>query len=145
MVNLRHIGITVTDMDRSLELYQKHFGLEVVWDQIETGPFIDNLSDTQNIKVRTVKMKDKLGGMLELLQYHSHPEENIENLQSKITKIGCSHVAVTVNDVDNIYKELSALGLKFNCTPQLSPNGGAKVCFCRDYDGTLIEIVEEVK
>ena len=145
MINLRHIGITVTDMDRSLELYQKHFGLEVVWDQIETGPFIDNLSDTQNIKVRTVKMKDKLGGMLELLQYHSHPEENVENLQSKITKIGCSHVAVTVNDVDNVYKELSALGLKFNCTPQLSPNGGAKVCFCRDYDGTLIEIVEEVK
>ena len=145
MINLRHIGITVTDMDRSLELYQKHFGLEVVWDQIETGSFIDNLSDTQNIKVRTVKMKDKLGGMLELLQYHSHPEENVENLQSKITKIGCSHVAVTVNDVDNVYKELSALGLKFNCTPQLSPNGGAKVCFCRDYDGTLIEIVEEVK
>ena len=145
MINLRHIGITVTDMDRSLELYQKHFGLEVVWDQIETGPCIDNLSDTQNIKVRTVKMKDKLGGMLELLQYHSHPEENVENLQSKITKIGCSHVAVTVNDVDNVYKELSALGLKFNCTPQLSPNGGAKVCFCRDYDGTLIEIVEEVK
>ena len=145
MINLRHIGITVTDMDRSLELYQKHFGLEVVWDQIETGPFIDNLSDTQNIKVRTVKMKDKLGGMLELLQYHSHPEENVENLQSKITKIGCSHVAVTVNYVDNVYKELSALGLKFNCTPQLSPNGGAKVCFCRDYDGTLIEIVEEVK
>ena len=116
MVSLRHIGVTVTDMDRSLELYQKHFGLEVVWDQIETGPFIDSLSGIEDIKVR-----------------------------NKIIKIGCSHLAVTVNDVDEAYKELSALGLKFNCTPQLSPDGGARVCFCRDYDGTLIEIVEEVK
>lgn len=145
MVSLRHIGVTVTDMDRSLELYQKHFGLEVVWDQIEAGPFIDSLSGIEDIKVRTVKMKDKLGGMIELLQYHSHPEENEENSRNKIIKIGCSHLAVTVNDVDEAYKELSALGLKFNCTPQLSPDGGARVCFCRDYDGTLIEIVEEVK
>ena len=51
MINLRHIGITVTDMDRSLELYQKYFGFEVVWDQIESGPFINNLSDMEDIKV----------------------------------------------------------------------------------------------
>jgi len=145
MYSLRHIGITVTDMEKSLELYQNYFGFEVVWDQIESGPFINNLSNIEDIKVRTVKMKDKFGGMLELLHYYSHPEENTENLKNKIIKIGCSHLAITVDDIDNVYKELAAIGLKFNCRPQLSPDGGAKVCFCRDHDGTLIEIVEEIK
>ena len=142
MFKLRHVGITVTDMKKSLELYKDYFGFEVVWDEIEEGKFIDGLSDIKNIKVRTVKLKDSTGGMIELLQYHSHPEKNDENVINKITKIGCSHFAITVEDLDKVYKELVDMGLKFNCIPQTSPDGNAKVCFCRDFDGTLIELVE---
>ena len=32
---LRHVGITVTDMEKSLKLYRDYFGFEVVWDEIE--------------------------------------------------------------------------------------------------------------
>ena len=47
--------------------------------------------------------------------------------------------------MDKIYLDLLELGLKFNKNPQRSPDGKAKVCFCRDYDGTLIELVEELE
>ena len=53
---LRHVGITVTDMEKSLKLYRDYFGFEVVWDEIEQGEFIDNLSDETDVKVNTVKM-----------------------------------------------------------------------------------------
>ena len=36
------------------------------------------------------------------------------------------------------------MGLKFNSIPEVSPDGNAQVCFCRDLDGTLIELVEEL-
>ena len=144
MTKLRHIGITVTDMEKSLSLYRDYFGFEVVWDQIETGPFIDGLSNLEAIRVRTVKMKDATNGMIELLEYRSHPEANDENFENKITKIGCSHFALTVENAEDTYISLQRLGLKFNCEPRLSVDGNAKVCFCRDFDGTLIEIVEEV-
>lgn len=141
-VKLRHVGIAVTDMTRSLKLYRDIFNLKVVWDQIETGKFIDRLSNIEDVKVRTVKLKDISGGMIELLQYLSHPEKSNDD---QIIRIGCSHIAITVDNIDKMYNTLIDYGLKFNYKPQLSEDGNAKVAFCRDNDGVLIEIVEQVK
>tara|TARA_R100000152_G_C6748649_1_gene172272 strand:+ start:847 stop:1278 length:432 start_codon:yes stop_codon:yes gene_type:complete len=140
--NLRHVGLAVTDMDRALQLYQEIFDLEVTWDQIESGKFIDRLSDIEDVRVRTVKLKDQKGGMIELLQYLSHPHK-INN--DPINRIGCSHIAITVDNIDIMYKKLLDFGLKFNYEPQLSVDGNAKVAFCRDAEGILIEVVEQVK
>ena len=144
---VRHIGITVTDMEQSLKLYKDCFGLEVVWNEIEESKFIDNLSNLENVKVHTVKLKDSQGGMIELLHYHSHPEINAENKINKINKIGCSHFAITVENIDELYEKLISMGIKFNWEPTRHPDDWvkAKVAFCRDYDGTLIELVEELK
>mgnify|MGYP006132014877 FL=1 len=57
MTKLRHIGITTTNAEKSLELYRDYFGFVVVWDKIEEGAFIDGLSGIANIKVRTIKLK----------------------------------------------------------------------------------------
>ena len=141
MFRLRHIGIVVTNMEKSLELYRDCFGFRVVWDEIEQGNFIDNLLDMEKVKVRTVKLKDKHGGMVELLQYYSHLGKSDENL---ISKIGCSHLALTVNDLDLLYEELTQQGIKFNYPVQTSSDGNVKVAFCRDPDGTWIELVEEL-
>ena len=39
---------------------------------------------------------------------------------------------------------LTEEGIEFNYPPQTSPDGKVKVAFCRDPDGTLIEMVEEL-
>ena len=69
MVKLRHIGIVVNDMDTSIQLYKDIFNLEVIWNKIEKGNFIDKLLGIDNVKVHTVKLKDSDGGIIELLQY----------------------------------------------------------------------------
>ena len=140
MFSVRHVGITVQDMKKSLELYRDYFKFQVVWDEIEEGKFIDGLSGIDDIVVRTVKLKDLNGGMVELLEYESHPQ-SLENLRP-IVNIGVSHFAMTVQDLDKTYEDLLKLGLSFNEKPAISPDGGAKVCFGRDFDGTLIELVE---
>lgn len=142
MTKLRHVGITVRDAEQSLKLYRDYFKFEVVWDQIEEGDFIDSLSGIKNIKVRTIKLKSQ-EGMVELLQYLSHP--SVENNKDKITRVGCSHFALTVDDLDKTYEDLIDLGLNFLDSPKKSADNNAKVCFCRDSDGTLIELVEEIK
>ncbi len=144
MFTLRHVGITVTNMKKSLTLYRDYFGLEVVWDELEEGKFISNLMGEDDVRVNTVKMKDSNGGMVELLQFHSHPKNNNENLKHKVKNISCSHFALTVDNLDKVYNDLKNMGLTFICKPDLSADGGAKVCFCRDFDGTLIELVEVV-
>ena len=61
---------------------------------------------------------------------------------SNISKIGSSHVAFTVDDLDKTYEKFIVAGIKFNAPPQNSPDGYAKVTFCHDPDDTLIELVQ---
>ena len=104
MFSFRHVGITVQDMEKSLKLYKDYFRFQVVWDEIEKGKFIDDLSGIDNIVVRTVKLKDFVGGMIELLEYESHPKP-LESLRP-IVNIGVSHFAMTVDNLDKTHDDL---------------------------------------
>ena len=136
---IRHTGIVVTDLDASLYFYRDLLGLQVAKQMEEAGDYIDNWSSLRNVKVTTVKMTCPSGQMIELLKYHSHPAE--QKIR-KICEIGISHIAFSVDDLDIEYKKLKNKGIQFTSPPQLSPDGYAKVTFCRGPEGTLIELVE---
>jgi len=142
VLNIRHTGIVVSDMERSLKFYRDLLGFEVKKDMVESGDYINNFSDLKDVVVRTVKMSLENGDMVELLYYSSHPKE--PDMTRRITQIGCSHIALTVNNLDETYERLKENDVKFNSPPQYSPDGFAKVTFCKDPDGSLVEIVEEL-
>jgi catechol 2,3-dioxygenase-like lactoylglutathione lyase family enzyme len=137
--NIRHTGIVVNDLEASLHFYRDLFGFKFAKQMKESGDYIDNISSLRNIKVTTVKMEAPDGQMIELLQYHSHPRERKSR---EICDIGITHIAFTVEDLNNEYDRLKGEGVPFNAPPQLSPDGYAKVTFCRAPEGTLIELVE---
>ena len=110
---------------------------------MESGDYIDNFSALKNVRVRTIKMTLENDDMVELLWYETHPEE--PDMSRPITRIGCSHFAMTVKNLDETYERLVEAGVYFNSPPQLSPDGFAKVTFCKDPDGSLIELVEELR
>jgi catechol 2,3-dioxygenase-like lactoylglutathione lyase family enzyme len=140
-MNLRHFGITVSDLNIAQNFYEKVLGFEVVRIMDESGEHIDNFSNLKNVAVRTVKMRDRNGGMLELLQYHSHLRPPSDR---DIADIGCSHFAVTVEDLDDVLEKVEEAGFGANCEPQFSPDGKVKLTFCRGPDDVLIEMVQEL-
>tara|TARA_R110002051_G_scaffold1143_9_gene5881 strand:+ start:43039 stop:43467 length:429 start_codon:yes stop_codon:yes gene_type:complete len=142
MINIRHTGIVVTDLARAKTFYCDLLGFEVWNEQDESGSFIDNFSSLEKVLVTTSKMILENGDMIELLQYKSHPE--VAPPDRKLTQIGCSHIALTVLDLDTVYTKFRREGISFNSPPQLSPDGKAKVTFCKDPDGNFIELVEEL-
>jgi len=137
--DIRHTGIVVVDIDKSLYFYRDLLGFQVAKQMEEAGDYIDNISSLRNVKVTTVKLTSPSGQMIELLKYHSHPAEQ---KMREICEIGISHIAFTVDDLDIEYETLKNKGIQFNSPPQLSPDGYAKVTFCRAPEGTLIELVE---
>ena len=137
--DIRHTGIVVFDLEESLYFYRDLLGFHIAKQMEEAGDYIDNISSLQNVKVTTVKMTSPSGQMIELLKYHSHP---VEQKTRKICEIGISHIAFTVDNLDIEYERLKAKGIQFNSPPQLSPDGYAKVTFCRAPEKTLIELVE---
>jgi len=137
--DIRHTGIVVINLETSIHFYRDLLGFQVVKRMEESGDYLDNILSLRDVKVTTVKMIAPSGQMIELLKYHSH---SIEQREHEISETGISHIAFTVNDLDNEYRKLKDNGIKFNSYPQLSPDGYAKVTFCRAPEGTLIELVE---
>lgn len=144
VTKVRHFGVVVSDVERSLRFYRDLLGLEIVQAAEESGTRIDNMLGLSNVSVKTVKMSAEGGGSLvELLEFRSHPRHF--DPMREICSLGPSHLAFTVEDLDALYKRLLRSGVLFNAPPQLSPNGYAKVAFCRDPDGTSIELVEVIR
>ena len=100
----RHIGIAVTNMEKSLYFYRDLLGLEIVREMDESGEYIDNMLSINNVNVKTVKMSVNNGiTLIELLEFKSHPKEN---QQREIYDIGASHVAFTVENLNEMYEYL---------------------------------------
>lgn len=143
MKGVRHAGIVVSDMEESMYFYRDLLGLEVVNKAVESGSYIDKILGLKGIKVTTVKLVADDGSLVELLYFHSHRKEL--DRKKAICETGISHIAFTVEDLEEEYKKLSKEGVRFNASPQISPDGYAKVTFCEDPDGNLIELVETLK
>ena len=137
--NIRHTGIVVEDVEKSLRFYRDLLGFKITKQMEESGAYIDNMSSLKGIKVITIKMTLPDRQMVELLKYHSHPREQKPR---DSCEVGISHIAFTVDNLDKEYARLKKEGIVFNAPPQRSPDGYAKVTFCRAPEGTLIELVE---
>ncbi len=137
--NIRHTGIVIKDLEASLRFYRDMLGFQIITQMEECGDYIDKISLLDEARLTTVKMAAPDGQMIELLKYHSDAGEQRPR---KICDIGIAHIAFTVADLSNEYNKLKKQGVPFNAPPQLSPDGYAKVTFCRAPEGTFIELVE---
>ena len=126
-------------MENSLKFYRDLLGLKIIRDMDEHGDYIDSMLSLDNVQVRTVKLSADIGNtLIELLYFKSHTDDEIRNFYT----IGASHVALTVDNLDGLYKHLTANNIRFNAPPRKSPDGLVKVTFCNDPDGTPVELVE---
>ena len=144
MIKARHIGLVVEDIDKSLEFYQGIFGLHLKKRAYEnSNEYIDSLVGIKDAKVEYAKLEIGEGVILELLQYHSHPSKKSDSFYPS-NRHGCSHFALTVDDIDEIYNKLIARGVHCNSQPLHSPDKSVKVFYAHDPDGVILELVEDL-
>lgn len=143
MKAIRHTGIVVSNLEKSIHFYGALLGLKIIKEMDECGSYIDKILNLKNASVKTIKMAADNGNLVELLYFKSHPKHIDYNRE--INDIGCSHVAFTVDDIDTEYAKLKEAGVSFISSPQYSPDKYARVAFCKDPDGTFIELVEVLR
>ena len=137
---IRHIGIVVADMRRSLPFYRDLLGMEIWADFQDRSDYVQQVTGVPGANVWMIKLKAADGVSIELLQYLSHPRDLPQPVRA--CDIGCNHVALQVDDLDALYERLKAAGIRFHAPPAISSDGGAKVTYCRDPEGALVELVE---
>lgn len=143
ILNVRHTGIVVGDLEAALHFYGELLGFKVSKRMDECGAYIDNMLGLKGVQVTTVKMAAPDGNLIEILYYRSHPRKARD--KREMCEIGVSHVALTVGDLEREYRRLNDAGVQFYAPPQLSPDGYAKVTFCRDPDGNPVELVQVLR
>lgn len=142
MLKLRHIGIVVRDLKKSVQFYEDLFGLVVANEMLENGKYVEDLVGIKDASIKWAKLKAKDGTVFELLEYQNSPFYEKENYPAN--RLGCSHVAISVKNIESIYEKLQKYNCKCNSEPLFSPDGKVKVMYCHDIDGTILEIVEEL-
>ena len=143
---IRHVGIVVRDLRKSLVFYSEILGLAIYRREVEEGRFIDELTGLNSVRLEWVKLVIPKGGLIELLQYHSHPDAEASALPQLCPSnaLGCSHVALTVTNLDEAYLRLLSHGYSAKSPPIVTANKAAKILYCHDPDGTILELIEDI-
>mgnify|MGYP003956536401 CR=1 FL=1 len=144
--SIRHVGFVVKDLEESLKFYSGILGLEVYRRFTEEGDFIDSLTGIKKVKLEWIKLIIPKAGLIELLQYHSHPDLDVLDKVNRgaSNRLGCSHVALTVNDLSALYERLKDQGYTCKSKPLISENGKAKILYAHDPDGAILELIEDI-
>jgi len=140
IIAIRHTGLVVANLEEALNFWCNLMGFTISKRMEESGPHIDAMLGLKDVRLTTAKLAAPDGNLIELLHFHVHPDKPV--WQGKPNSTGFTHIALTVNDLDAVFMTLSAAGVKFNAPPQLSPDGYAKVTYCKGPEGVLLELVE---
>ena len=141
-LNVRHVGVVTKDLNKSLKFYRDVLGFKVVKKMRETDRSLSDLMGLKKVQVTTVKMRSKESGMLELLSWHS-PKSSRKVECGKLNFLGLTHFALTVKNVDYIYKKLKKK-IKVLSAPRFSPDKKVKLVFCKSPEGVFIEMVQQL-
>ena len=140
---IRHVGLVVADLGRSLAFWCDILGFRVVREMDESGPHIDAMMGLKDVRVTTVKLAAPDGNLIEILHFHSHPDKPL--WMGKPYSTGFTHIALTVENIEELLPRLIAVGAQAPSIPQFSPDGKVKMLYINGLEGILIELVEILK
>ncbi len=140
IARIRHTGLVVADLDHALTFWRDVLGFEEVRRLEEAGPHIDAMMGLTGVQVTTVKLAARDGSLVELLKFHSHPDQ--AEWMGTPYSTGFTHIALEVDDVSAMCQKLAAAGVTFHAPPQRSPDGRVDVTYCRGPEGVLLELVQ---
>jgi catechol 2,3-dioxygenase-like lactoylglutathione lyase family enzyme len=139
------VGMTVSDMDRSVEFFSKVLSFEKVSDLEVHGAEYEKLRGLFGLRMRVVRMK--LGDeSIELTQYLA-PEGRPIPADSRSNDHWFQHIAIVVSDMDGAYQHLRAHKVRHASNgPQTIPAtnqaaAGIRAFYFKDYDGHNFEII----
>jgi catechol 2,3-dioxygenase-like lactoylglutathione lyase family enzyme len=140
------IGVTVSDMDASVEFYSKVLSFEKVSEVEVTGEDYERLQGVFGLRMRVVRMK--LGAeFIELTEYLT-PKGRPVPVDSRSNDRWFQHVAIITSDMDKAYALLRDNKVEHASTgPQRLPDwnknaGGIKAFYFRDPDRHWLEILQ---
>lgn len=142
-----HVGLTVSDLDRSVVFYRDVLGLEFQGEMIMTGAATDALFQKKNCKVRLAYLNGSRhveAPPVELIQFVGDPSAKGE---PDMFAPSISELCFYTDAIDAVYERLLAKGVEclsppmaFDFTDQ--GFGKSKAFYFKDPDGIILEMMQ---
>jgi catechol 2,3-dioxygenase-like lactoylglutathione lyase family enzyme len=139
---LSHVGLCVTDLDRSLRFYVEGLGFEPVASHT-VGPEFGALMEVDGVRVASHLVR-RDGVTLELLHF-LHPGPGEPGSRRPLTRPGFTHLSLRVTDLEGTAARIAALGGEVVAGTRTTFDlGEARLDFvyCTDPDGTRVELMD---
>ena len=142
-----HIGITVSDIERSTTFYRDVLGLEFIGSVTMKGDETDRLFQIKNCVAKIAYLNGSKGSLappIELIQFVS---EDCEIDTPALRKTSISEICFRVENIDKVYSDLKSKGVEFLSEPQLfdfrkDGFSKSKAVYFKDPDGVILELME---
>ena len=142
-----HVGLTVSDLDRSVAFYRDVLGLEFQGEMVMTGAATDALFQKKNCKVRLAYLNGSRhveAPPVELIQFVGDPSAKGE---PDMFAPSISELCFYTDAIDAVYERLLSKGVDclsppvaFDFTDQ--GFGKSKAFYFKDPDGIILEMMQ---
>jgi len=140
LVGLHHTALSTPDAERLVAFYRDHFefvvAFDFAWD--EQNAAFRRTHAAPETRGRVV-MLERGPSRLEIFEYEKPAPRPARGLPGNADH-GLCHLAFEVKDIDAEVARLRAAGVPFLSDPV--PQATVKVCYGRDPDGNLFELIE---
>jgi catechol 2,3-dioxygenase-like lactoylglutathione lyase family enzyme len=139
------VGITVSDVDRSVKFFSKVLSFEKTSDVEVAGAEYEQLVGIFGVRMRVVRMR--LGDESIALTEYLAPRGRAIPLDSRSNDQWFQHIAIVVSDMDKAYQQLRLHKVQHaSAGPQRIPDwnqaaAGIRAFYFRDPDGHNLEII----
>lgn len=141
-----HTGVTVSNLEKSLAFWRDVLGFELSHRAHQKGELAEQITGVIGAEILIAVVKAP-GHKIELLEYRA-PQDRRQEKELRPCDVGSVHIALTVENLDDLLETIAASGWKAAGKPQtlsIGPNAGKRVVYVRDPDGTTIEFMEMPK
>jgi len=139
-----HTGITVSNLERSLDFWHNVLGFEFSHSTHQSGEIAEQITGVKGAELKLAVVKTPGGHKIELLEYLA-PAHRKQRAERRPCDVGHVHVALTVERLEPVLEKIVTSGWKAAGKPQTlqsGPNAGKRVIYVHDPDGTTIEFME---
>ena len=132
----------VNDLEKIRDFWINTLGFKLHIEAKEESPYIDELLAINDPALTTVKLIDSKGFIIELLKFDNYQVEKSWIGDLKTT--GLTHIALTVNNLDELVDNLKSQNYEPLSEIKLSPNKKVKVVFVKGPEAIMLELVQEL-
>ena len=144
-----HVGLTVSDLDRSIAFYRDILGLEFQGEIFMAGEETDRLFRMKDTKARVAYLNGSKAieaPPIELIQF---VDNKVKKVKGNLFTTSISEVCFYTDDIERVYNSLIENHVECLSEPQYfdfrgNELGESRAFYFRDPDGIVLEMMQPI-